>query len=101
MIEAGLCALAPFLALATTLVFEYRNGSALFATSSLWAHKPPLYYYMLLMREREWEQIDIVTNGHEGNSVNPVVPTLLAKKESGELPSNVNIHTVSLLWCRR
>lgn len=65
-----------------------------FATASLWTNQPPLYFYLLLMREREWEQIHIVTNGHEWKNVNPVVPALLAKKASGELPSNVNIHTV-------
>lgn len=60
-------------------------------------NQPPLYYYLLLMREREWEQIDIVTNGHDWENVNPVVPALLAKKSSGELPSNVNFHTVGFM----
>lgn len=51
---------------------------------------------MLVMQDQPWDRVDIVTNGQNWENVNPVMPALMAKRATGELPDNVYFHTVSL-----
>ncbi|CAM9614550.1 unnamed protein product, partial [Ectocarpus sp. 8 AP-2014] len=51
-------------------------------------------FYLRLLRERKWDRVDIVTNGHTDatHGMNPVIPALESRVAAGDLPANIHFH---------
>ncbi|CAN0445112.1 unnamed protein product, partial [Ascophyllum nodosum] len=71
------------------LVLHVRSGD-IFKDDVLWYYGQ---FYMYIIGNRKWDRIDVITNAENSTSLNPVVPALQAKKDNGELPENLHIHT--------
>ncbi|CAM9453542.1 unnamed protein product [Ectocarpus sp. 8 AP-2014] len=78
---------------AGNLVLHVRSGDIFFDRVVPYKGQPPLQFYMLVMQNQPWDRVDIVTNGQNWENVNPVMPALMAKRATGELPDNVYFHT--------
>ncbi|CAN0030474.1 unnamed protein product [Ectocarpus fasciculatus] len=78
---------------AGNLVLHVRSGDIFFDRVVPYKGQPPLQFYMLVMQDQPWDRVDIVTNGQNWENVNPVMPALMAKRATGELPDNVYFHT--------
>eukprot|EP00752_Nemacystus_decipiens_P014352 g12769.t1 len=76
-----------------TLVLHVRSGDIFDDKVLAYYGQPPLQFYMQVMQDAKWDRVDVVTNGLDKDSLNPVIPALQAKLSAGELPANVNIHT--------
>lgn len=51
---------------------------------------------MKVIADRKWERIEIITNSHNEQSLNPVFTALQAKVAAGVLPENTRFYAVSL-----
>lgn len=60
--------------------------------------KPPLQFYLQVIRDQEWDRVDVVTYAADETSLNPVIPALQSMQAKGELPGNLHIHTVSTTY---
>ncbi|CAN0089910.1 unnamed protein product [Scytosiphon promiscuus] len=56
--------------------------------------QPPLQYYLRVLEERQWDRVDVLTNGLTDSThmINPVVPALESKVNEGELLGNIHFH---------
>lgn len=60
--------------------------------------QPPLSYYIGVINNRDWNQVDIVTYRADEQDENPVVPALRMMANIGTWPSmDINIHVVRKL----
>ncbi|CAN0449753.1 unnamed protein product, partial [Ectocarpus sp. 12 AP-2014] len=72
------------------LVIHVRSGD-IFADP---VHPGYGQFYLRVLHEREWDRVDIVTNGYtdSAHQINPVIPVLQSRVAAGDLPGNIHFH---------
>ncbi|CAN0165683.1 unnamed protein product [Pylaiella littoralis] len=78
---------------AGNLVLHVRSGDIFSDKIIPYYGQPPLQFYLEVIRDAEWDRVDVVTSAPDEESLNPVIPALQAKLAAGELPQGVHIHT--------
>ncbi|CAM9408479.1 unnamed protein product, partial [Hapterophycus canaliculatus] len=76
-----------------TLVLHVRSGDIFDNEILAYYGQPPLQVYVRAIEDANWDRVEVLTNGQDEKTTNPVIPALQEKVAAGELPSNVHFYT--------